>query len=216
MSPNFEKTVVTHATIMPRKVTFCPRCGICGVVTAPVNLRILKQFRAICSLGAKIGRLERILPLRRKGRMAHRQVSRSVTQKGGGQASVEGTYGLFQDVLTYELSCAERYRRFVSLVMVKGRAADGPVRRALADRIRSSDLLAEKNSHLVILMSETDRVGAQIAIERYRQFGADSPLWFSLVTFPQDTGNADSLVRTGERRLQRASESAPGEIISSG
>jgi hypothetical protein len=130
--------------------------------------------------------------------------------------SVEGTYGLLQDVLDYELSCAERYRRFVSLVMVTGTAADGSVRRVLADKIRSSDLLAEKNSHLVILMSETDRTGAQVAIDRYRKFGASSELWFSLVTFPQDSGDAETLVQAAERRLRQAISGSPGEVVAQG
>jgi hypothetical protein len=129
---------------------------------------------------------------------------------------VEGTYGLLQDVLSYELSCAERYRRFVSLVMVSGTAPDGSVRRMLGDRIRNSDLLAEKNSHLVILMSETDQTGANIAIDRYRQYTPDSDLWFSLVTFPQDSGSAESLVQSGERRLERAKRGEPGDVVSSG
>ncbi len=129
---------------------------------------------------------------------------------------MEGTYGLLQDVLSYELSCAERYRRFVSLVMVTGAAPDGSVRRILGDKIRNSDLLAEKNSHLVILMSETDQNGAHIAIDRYKQFGKDDGLWFSLVTYPQDSGSAESLVQAGERRLNRAKSGEPGEVVSTG
>ena len=128
-----------------------------------------------------------------------------------------GSYGLLQDVLTYELSCAERYRRFVSLVMVAGTNPDGSVRRILADKIRNSDLLAEKNSYLVILMSETDQNGAQIAIDRYRSYGENNELWFSVVTFPQDSGTAETLVEVAERRLQRAVvDGAPGEVVAHG
>jgi hypothetical protein len=129
---------------------------------------------------------------------------------------VEGTYGLLQDVLNYELSCAERYRRFVSLVMVSGPSSEGSIRRALADKIRSSDLLAEKNSYLVILMSETDQNGAQIAIDRYRNYGANSELRFSVVTYPQDSGNAETLVQAAERRLRRAADGVPGEVVTHG
>lgn len=129
---------------------------------------------------------------------------------------MEGTYGLLQDVLSYELSCAERYRRFVSLVMVTGTSPDGSVRRVLGDKIRNSDLLAEKNSHLVILMSETDQNGAQIAIDRFRGFGEETQLWFSLVTYPQDSGGAETLVQAGERRLRRAKDGSPGEVVATG
>lgn len=126
-----------------------------------------------------------------------------------------GTYGLFQDVLDYELACAERYRRFISLVMVRGASA-ASVRHLLAERIRSSDLLAEKNSHLVILMSETDGVGASIAIDRYKDFCTEHPLWFSLVTFPQDSGTASELVQAGERRLDTASKEQAGAVVTTG
>ncbi len=127
-----------------------------------------------------------------------------------------GTYGLFQDVLDYELVCAERYRRFVSLVMVKGASPSHPVRKVLADRIRSSDLLAEKNSHLVILMSETDADGANIAISRYREYCEEHPLWFSLVTFPQDSGSATEFVNAAERRLGVATNEQAGAVVSTG
>ena len=132
---------------------------------------------------------------------------------GKGSSRVLGTYGLFQDVLDYELSCAERYRRFVSLVMIRGASAESPVLRILSDRIRTSDLLADKDSHLVVLMSETDQSGATIAIERFREFCAEHPLWFSSVTFPQDTGNASDLVEAGERRLEVACQNEPGAIV---
>ena len=132
---------------------------------------------------------------------------------GEGRAPVIGTLGLFQDVLDHELSCAERYRRFVSLVMVRGTSPDSPLRRILADRIRSSDLLAEQNSRLVILMSETDHTGAAIAIDRYRDFCADIPLWFSSVTFPQDTGSGADLFEVAERRLQLACQEDPGAVV---
>ncbi len=126
-----------------------------------------------------------------------------------------GTYGLFQDVLDYELVCAERYRRFVSLVMVKGESSEQPVHKMLADRIRSSDLLAEKNSHLVILMSETDSDGANIAISRFRTYCEARALWFSLVTFPQDSGTAADFVRVAERRLDAATQEQAGAVVSS-
>ncbi len=140
-------------------------------------------------------------------------MSETVSYFGKGSGRLLGTYGLFQDVLDYELSCAERYRRFVSLVMIRGASAESPVLRILADRIRNSDLLADKESHLVVLMSETDRGGATVAIERFREFCAEHPLWFSSVTFPQDAGSAADLVQAGERRLELACQDRPGAVV---
>jgi len=138
----------------------------------------------------------------------------SESAKGSGQ--VLGNYGLLHDVLDYELVCAERYRRYVSLVMIKSTSPDSSVRRILSDRIRSSDLLAEKNSHLVVLMSETDSDGAFVAIDRYRTFCENHPLWFSLVTFPQDAGTAEEFVTAAERRLDAAIQEEPGAVVSTG
>jgi len=129
---------------------------------------------------------------------------------------VEGTFGLLQDVLHYELTCAERYRRFVSIVMVSYGQGDTPVRKVIAEKVRESDLLAEKNSHLIILMSETDSAGATTAIHRYKTQTGEGDLRFSLVTFPNDSGTADSLMEAGERRLSAARADQPGAVVTEG
>ncbi len=129
---------------------------------------------------------------------------------------MEGTSNLLQDVFQYELACAERYRRFVSLVMVTERSNGDQLENVLADKVRDSDLMAEKNSTFLILMSETDRTGAETAISRFIDIDGDvHDFRFSLVTYPNDSGNARVLLEAGERRLMRAAEGQPGEIVSS-
>lgn len=134
----------------------------------------------------------------------------------GGVRAVEGTSNLLQDVFQYELACAERYRRFVSLVMVTERSNGEQLVNVLTDRVRDSDLVVEKNSTFLILMSETDQNGAKTAISRFVDRDGDvHDFRFSLVTYPNDSGNARSLLEAGERRLLKASEGQAGDIVSS-
>lgn len=133
----------------------------------------------------------------------------------GGVRHVEGTLDLLQDVLQYELACAERYRRFVSLVMVAEGSDEAQLQHVLVDKVRESDLLVVKESTFLILMSETDRNGARNAISRYiDRDGEVHDFRFSLVTYPNDSGNAEVLIEAAERRLQKATKEGPGAIVS--
>ena len=139
----------------------------------------------------------------------------SDTRDRGGVRHVDGTVDLLQEVLEYELACAERYRRFVSLVMVKEGEKGAQLEHILADKVRDSDLLAEKNSNFLILMSETDRNGARSAISRFvDRDGEVHDFRFALVTYPNDSGSAKALMEAAERRLMKASEEGPGAIVS--
>lgn len=134
----------------------------------------------------------------------------------GGVDQVDGSVRLLKDILQYELACAERYRRFVSLVMVN-EAPDtkAQLKHVLADTARDSDLLVERDATFLILMSETDRKGARNAISRYIDREGDvHDFSFALVTFPNDSGTAETLMETAERRLQKATEEGPGTIVS--
>jgi len=139
----------------------------------------------------------------------------SDTRDRGGVRHVDGTVDLLQEVLEYELACAERYRRFVSLVMVKEGEKGAQLEHILADKVRDSDLLAEKNSNFLILMSETDRNGARSAISRFvDRDGEVHDFRFALVTYPNDSGSAEALMEAVERRLVMADEEGPGAIVS--
>ena len=125
--------------------------------------------------------------------------------------------GFLRRVLQYELDAAERYRRFVSLVMIASSEGIDRTRQVLNGTIRSSDILAESEDTAVVLMSETDSYGALSAIERYRERGGNaSDLRFSLVTYPSDGGGADSLFSTAMRRLQSAVAGELGNVVTTG
>lgn len=121
-------------------------------------------------------------------------------------------------LLKYELNAAERYRRFVSVVMVA--SADGldKIKHILQETLRSSDIMEEYEGAAVVLMSETDSCGALSAIARYREriMGRTEDLRFALATYPNDEGGADGLFDTAARRLQNCSAREFGAVAMMG
>lgn len=141
----------------------------------------------------------------------------SSSHGSGGEGIVEAQLDLLENVLNYELACAERYRRFVSVVMVGSKSSEDKAVRHIAERVRSSDMMAESDASVVILMSETDKTGAKIAIDRFKipnNDGAD--LSFSLVTYPYDSGGVGEMMETASRRLEMASNEGPGALVEAG
>ena len=131
---------------------------------------------------------------------------------------MEEKVGFLRKFLRYELKAAERYRRFVSLVMVTSPNQNGKAPRVLSDTLRNSDIMADFDGDAIILMSETNSAGALSAIERYKSKNADAAdLRFSLVTYPSDGGGAEGLIAAGCRRLQKAVNSEEdGSVIMTG
>ena len=131
-----------------------------------------------------------------------------------GERPVRKNIGLLREILHYELESAERYRRFVSIVMVSDSRGTESVDHLLSEKVRYCDVLASAETSAIIMMSETSSVGAQAAIERYKRDVHDSADFrFSLVTFPYDARGVDGLIDMGSRRLQKAVESAPGTVV---
>lgn len=136
------------------------------------------------------------------------------------QLGVRTDFLILRQMLQYELHSAERYRRFVSLVMI-GPANNGGGLKGLRDFLgshgRSSDVMAEFDNSVAVLMGETDRSGALTAISRYKDmFNAQMDLRFAVVTFPADGGKADKLIQQGYQRLNKARRGNSGAVIYSG
>ena len=123
-------------------------------------------------------------------------------------------FTIFRQLLQYELHGAERYRRFVSLVMVSSDNGLPGVRNYLGTHVRDTDVLANFDHSVAVLMGETDTPGAMIAIERYKElFNNQVDLRFSVVTYPKDGGKPESLVQTAYRRLSEAKSATSGTIV---
>ena len=130
---------------------------------------------------------------------------------------VQKSFGFLRDILGYELESAERYRRFVSLVMVSLVGDGREIETFLAHKMRDCDVMANLDGSVLILMSETNRQGAETAIERYKKddLNGYDPR-FSLVTFPKDGRGVDTLFSVATRRLQKALGRDPGTVIATG
>lgn len=120
-------------------------------------------------------------------------------------------------MLQYELHSAERYRRFVSVMMVApGDALDG-LGDFLAGHCRTSDVMAESDEGVTVLMGETDTPGALTAAKRYQGFFGDQvDLRFSIATYPADAGRAKGLIEKASQRLERALNDGEGAVVTSG
>ena len=121
----------------------------------------------------------------------------------------------FYELLQYELHAAERYRRFVSVVMVSSGTNPAGLPNLLGDHIRKSDVMADFDSSLAVLMGETDKNDALTAVKRYGGvFDSQLDLRFSVVTYPSDGSNPYGLVQTAYRRLGKAKSSQRGAVVS--
>lgn len=123
-------------------------------------------------------------------------------------------FTMFYELLQYELHAAERYRRFVSLVMVTSGKNGAGLTNLLGEHVRKSDVMADFDSSVAVLMGETDKGDALSAIRRYTNlFDNQVDLRFSIVTYPADGANPYGLVQTAYRRLSKAKDSDKGAIV---
>ena len=130
---------------------------------------------------------------------------------------MQKTVGFLREILGYEMESAERYRRFISLVMVGSVSGGRKIETLLASKMRNCDVMANLDGSVLILMSETNRQGAETAIERYKQQDFDDyDLRFSLVTFPEDGRGVDNFFSSATRRLQKAFGGKPGSVMATG
>ena len=123
-------------------------------------------------------------------------------------------FTMFYEMLQYELHAAERYRRFVSLVMVTSGGNGAGLTNLLGEHVRKSDVMADFDSSVAVLMGETDKNDALSAIRRYTSlFDNQVDLRFSVVTYPGDGSNPYGLVQAAYRRLGKAKGSEKGAVV---
>lgn len=128
---------------------------------------------------------------------------------------MQAEFDVMGQLLEYELLAAERYRRFVSLVMVTSKSDLEGLRALMGEQVRESDVMANFDHSVAVLMGETDGTGAMAAIERFRRsFDSQIDARFSVVTYPADGGKANGLMESAYRRLGRAREAVSGAVVS--
>lgn len=108
----------------------------------------------------------------------------------------------FESLLDYELVCSTRYRRFMSLIMCgknghdKNYAING-----FKSAFRTCDRIFELNDEVVVIMPETDQMGAIRAVARLRELHVINGTKLSLASFPNDGQTADMLMKKARFRL---------------
>jgi hypothetical protein len=111
-------------------------------------------------------------------------------------------------LLEYELTSAERYRRYVSLVMIHSPVDPESLKITMDTHVRNSDAIAHFDHSVAVLMSETDQEDALRAVERYGNFMDDQlDPRYSVATYPVDNHTPDELLDIANRRLQEAKKS---------
>jgi hypothetical protein len=107
--------------------------------------------------------------------------------------------------LEYELRASSRYRRYLSLVLIKG-VGNGSsyLKEILSENIRICDAWFFYGNYIAVLMSETDEKGSLKAIERYKMnlCNRGHDLNFAYVTYPQDGTSVDELNRVLWQRIE--------------
>lgn len=126
-------------------------------------------------------------------------------------------FTILRQLLQYELYGAQRHRRFVSMVMITTEEGISGLRNFLSSHIRDSDVIADFDSSIAVLMGETDINSAMIAVNRYKSFfDSQLDLRFSVVTYPSDGGKAENLIKMAYRRLSQARQGDSGAVVTSG
>lgn len=121
---------------------------------------------------------------------------------------VNTEFSTLQSLMQYEMLSSERYRRFMSVVMVSSTQDRPGLGGLIGDHVRNSDVMSEHGHSVVVLMGETDKRGAMTAVQRYHRNLSNHPdLRFSIATYPEDGVNPDTLMDVATQRLTLAKAS---------
>lgn len=120
-------------------------------------------------------------------------------------------------LLGYMFRLAARHRDYVSVVMVAPCEEKISVRRLLSDTVRESDMFFELGGRSAILMAYTGREEAHKAVKRYQaRCNGEVDLRYSIASYPGDAGTVADILKTGEKRLEKAKRAGLGATISNG
>ena len=106
-------------------------------------------------------------------------------------------------MLDHEIALAERYRRFVTVLMIQPSCKRKDFQERLKGHVRRGDLVfGVGDSALAVLMSETDQNGARVALSRYvRECAAGVTIAYGIGSYPEDGTGAMQLLTAASRNL---------------
>lgn len=117
-------------------------------------------------------------------------------------------------IVRYEVRASRRYRRFVSLALISGGPDGKPSAQAIPiSALRESDVVVTLNGITGVIMAETDRAGALVALERLRDATGDGGLHAGMATFPEDGNDSTVLMARARDRLRRAAQGEDGGMV---
>jgi len=105
-------------------------------------------------------------------------------------------------LLDYELSQSTRHRRFVSLVMLSANGSTARIEPLINGALRDSDVLFTLDHAVAVLMGETERKDAALAVDRYKEaIGEVLEVQCGVASFPEDAKATTELINRACRQL---------------
>ena len=117
-------------------------------------------------------------------------------------------------LLEYELQAAERYRRYLTLVLVDTDGCTSYLEKIFVATLRDCDAVSANHRSIFIIMSDTRPSGALCVIERLkRECDENKNNFYSVVSYPKDGVSAEMLIAKAQEQLHDAHTVSPGAII---
>lgn len=116
-------------------------------------------------------------------------------------------------LLDYEIRGSERYRRFLSLLLIASNRNERGIE-PLKESFRRSDEVIEIDKwHAAVLLRETNIDGTLNALNRFKAFHNVIHLRFAVVCYPTDGWNAHFILDSAGDRIARAMHGPAGAVV---
>lgn len=112
-----------------------------------------------------------------------------------------GNEGDLYWLLDYELRCAHRYGRYVSVICLDA-GTTYRLRQVLSESLRASDEIIELSTTITVLMCDTDESSALSAMTRCCETYAGAGSRFGVASYPKDGRDPATLLAVARRRME--------------
>lgn len=127
---------------------------------------------------------------------------------------MQTTFPILRETMKYELNVSERNGRYASLMMLSSSTDHQGLKLCVPLLVRKSDVMADFDHSIAVLMSETDQSSALCAVDRFCELlKSQFDPRFSVVTYPSDEDSVDHLIEKAQKRLYKASHGHCGYVV---
>ncbi len=116
-------------------------------------------------------------------------------------------------LLDYEIRGSERYRRFLSLLLIASDREGEGIERLRESFRRSDEIVALDKNRAAVLLRETNVDGTLTAIDRYKAFHNVIHVRFAVTCYPTDGWNAHFILDSASDRIERALHGPAGAVV---